>query len=1089
MRPRSVPLRLLAACLLLLSAAAAKPVPFDLPAQPLPEALLAFSQQAQVEVLFAFAEVSTARSTAVHGPFEPEEALRRLLAGTGFTARRNLRGKFVITARRPTTGAMEGRIVSPEADALHDAVVMLPALRQRVSPNGRGEFRFEAVAPGTYQVIATAQGHRTLQLHDVEVVAGRTTPLGTHPLEPLLEPARLDPFVVQEKLEERRPFDRAESSPAPRTAAGNLDLRRTISDVLPYTIIDRDRILRSGVVDLFHVLQRDLLEATSPDARASSSIFGNGSNHLSLRGYGAEETVVLINGRRLPELLTASTDALPPDVNFIPLSLVQRVEVLPASASALYSGNAVGGVVNIVLRPDVDVNATEISATYTNAFHDYDAPQSSASLMHGRSFLNGALRLRFNLNVAQSLPATEAELGYRRARAEPTAPLDEPLFRATPNLRSAGGEPLFGPGTASVTSVPPGADGTGGAAAFAGREGQRSTALFETPGGLSSSIHSRDYAYGRRQRRVSWFASGVYDVNPRLQLGCDVIHSRTSLNRGYDVLTADLRLAAGHPLNPFGQDVLVALSETTPGLGESYSAARVDFCAIVGGALVRLPREWRLLADAQYARNTVWYRGLLGADAERWQRLVDENRYNPLRDPQHVAPPEAFYDEVLIFRGGRGELVKLGDYHALDTTVRLTREALPGPTGDALINLGLDYRLTWMEDYIDRPTYGDGTPVAPPEVWRGRTLERVSAFGEVQAPLLPAHWRPGWLRAADVELAGRYVAADTSQETNLAPTVGVKLQLPRGVALRGSVATSSRFPNPQMARPLFGGPIGEGLEVALIQDPRRRNERYDVGYRELINLDLRPEDATTQSVGILFERGVRHRVRASLDFFDTRKTNEAILIEPQTALYLESIWPERVRRAPGTALEPVGRVLSVSTGRVNAAWRHSQNWNLSASYAAEDVFGGVFEAYGRWIYFERFDLQILPNEPVVDQLGSPDGSVPGLLRHRANFGASWSNRRFGFGLDGRYFHSRVLPEDERPLQGNGQIDPHVQFDAYVHADLKPWLPWRDQRYGLRAQLRVNHLLGPDFPPYWATGVQPYGDWRGRTYSVSVTAVF
>src|SRR5438045_1294646 len=83
--------------------------------------------------------------------------------------------------------------------------------------------------------------------------------------------------------------------------------------------------------------------------------------------------------RRHPEvMLSGRQETLPPDVNFIPISLVERVEVLPVSASALYSGNPVGGVINIVLRPNV--KSTEVTTTCTNALGGFDAPQFSVSL-------------------------------------------------------------------------------------------------------------------------------------------------------------------------------------------------------------------------------------------------------------------------------------------------------------------------------------------------------------------------------------------------------------------------------------------------------------------------------------------------------------------------------------------------------------------------------------------------------------------------------------------------------------------------------------------------------------------------------------
>jgi hypothetical protein len=145
------------------------------------------------------------------------------------------------------------------------------------------------------------------------------------------------------------------------------------------------------------------------------------------------------------------------------------------------------------------------------------------------------------------------------------------------------------------------------------------------------------------------------------------------------------------------------------------------------------------------------------------------------------------------------------------------------------------------------------------------------------------------------------------------------------------------------------------------------------------------------------------------------------------------------------------------------------------------------------IYFQRYDLKLVPDSPTVDELRSPDGSVPGLLRQRVNFGASWSDKTYGFGMDGEYFHARTLPEIEWAEQGSTQVDPYWQFDAYVQSDLGRWLPWKTSRYGVRGQIRVDNLFDAG-PPRYAedpsgAGVQSYSDWRGRVYSVSVTVTF
>jgi iron complex outermembrane recepter protein len=129
----------------------------------------------------------------------------------------------------------------------------------------------------------------------------------------------------------------------------------------------------------------------------------------------------------------------------------------------------------------------------------------------------------------------------------------------------------------------------------------------------------------------------------------------------------------------------------------------------------------------------------------------------------------------------------------------------------------------------------------------------------------------------------------------------------------------------------------------------------------------------------------------------------------------------------------------------------------------------------------------------VDQLRAPDSSISGLLRHRANYGISWHRPGWGVGLDGHYYGARNLPMNEWASQGGPRIRAHQQFDLFVQGDLTAWLPHAPARYGLRAQARVNNVFDQPFPAYAndpsSAGVRPYGDWRGRTYSLSVSATF
>ncbi len=1065
------------------------PVTFSLPAQPAAAALLEFSRQSGADVLFSSDELRGITTAAVAGTLEPEAALATLLTGTGLSARRTAPGRFVVSVR-PTAprGSLEGWLLSGADQPAPGVRVVLRGTGRGAVTDRQGRFRFARLPAGVYHLDVDGNGFHPLQLTQIPVGPGEAVVLAPQRLTPAAGVTQLAPFIVEAPARAPSPF--GDDPVAPRHATGNLDLPRTRNDVLPFQIYGRAEISRSGVVDLNEFLQRVILENAAVDQSPPGPGFVGGGLNLQLRGYTSDETVVLVNGRRLPEVMTAEGGALPPDVDFIPLGLVQQVEVLPSSASSLYTGNPVGGVINVILRPDID--ATEVTATYTNRLGGFDAPHHAVALQHGQSLLGNTLRLRLSMARSRAVPPNESELGHRQRHDARDLQPGEPLFRATPNLRSADGGPLFGPGSPSFTSVAPGADGLGGRAAFAGREGVANRTFFDAPEGLSSSLFSLDAPYGRAQQRDTAFASITYDVTPWLQLGLDAAHARTVVERGHEVFAGTLTLAAAHALNPFGRDVIVTLNETATGVGADYSRSRTDFTSVVGGALVSLPRNWRLALDGQYARNVARYRGFAASDTARWQALVDAERYQMLRDTQVFEAPPAFVEEVVVFQGGRGETVRIGDFSTLEAAARLTNPALPLPTGEGVLNLGADYRRSSMAPFTDERRRGDGSLVGEPIFWQGRRLERYSVFGELQAPVLPQRRRPRWMEDLTASLAVRYVAADSARETNVAPTAGFKLTLASGVALRASFTTSNRYPPPRMSSRTGGtGGPGSGLTLVPIVDPRR-NERYEVTEE----LDLAPalssESAVTQTAGLIYQRGDRRRIRISLDYVDTRKTDEHIGLEPQAVVDLEDLFPDRITRAPGADGLP-GRIRTLLTGAVNAASRRSENWNLAVDYARADTFGGVLELRSRVVVFQRYDLQLFANSPVVDQIREPDGAVPGLLRYRAHFNAGWSGPRHGFGIDGQYFHSRILPLSERPAQGSDRLKGYWQFDAYLQTDLSGLLPGRVERGTLRAQLRVNNVFGFD-PPKFANertgaGVLSYGDWRGRVYSVSLTTAF
>lgn len=161
------------------AAARGEPVKFDLAAQPAAAALAAFAKQAGVEVLYSFEALQAVRTNEVVGSFEPEEALARMLRGTGFVGTRIARGKFVIVRERTgATGTVSGRVTTETGAPIPGARVrpLGSALASRTDANGF--FLLPAVAVEAPGLVVQAEGFATTRIADVKIAAGGRTGLG-----------------------------------------------------------------------------------------------------------------------------------------------------------------------------------------------------------------------------------------------------------------------------------------------------------------------------------------------------------------------------------------------------------------------------------------------------------------------------------------------------------------------------------------------------------------------------------------------------------------------------------------------------------------------------------------------------------------------------------------------------------------------------------------------------------------------------------------------------------------------------------------------------------------------------------------------
>src|SRR5439155_7788611 len=130
---------------------------------------------------------------------------------------------------------------------------------------------------------------------------------------------------------------------------------------LPVQVINRDDILRSGSTNAMELM--NLISANNSLGNVSlpniigAATFSNQT--ASLRGLGGSSTLVLVNGKRLGTFAGGVSGAEGVNLSAIPLSAIERVEVLKDGASAIYGSDAIGGVINFIMRQDFSgVDAT-----------------------------------------------------------------------------------------------------------------------------------------------------------------------------------------------------------------------------------------------------------------------------------------------------------------------------------------------------------------------------------------------------------------------------------------------------------------------------------------------------------------------------------------------------------------------------------------------------------------------------------------------------------------------------------------------------------------------------------------------------------
>lgn len=581
---------------------------------------------------------------------------------------------------------------------------------------------------------------------------------------------------------------------------GSRIAKSEFSSADPIQVIDLQNAKLQGQVQLADILQKvpaaqGSIQITSAISNRFVANGGNDVQSLSLRGLGAERTLVLINGRRAgPAGIRGSV--APFDLNVLPLSVVRQVEILKTGASSIYGSDAVAGVVNILTRNDLDgFEAGGFSSVPTHGGGENYGVDASFGKKFGRGHIfatidyfrqqNLTRRDRGFLFCSEEYLKREADgsradiVDFRTGRPACSSTLGNAITFGDFSGVDENGFPTFGPGLIAPN----------GQAIFAGQYGAGFAGVgipinaynpigvfgpdnffgvnFDGPstGALNQfEPVEQDSDVFSAVSRVSAFAEGAYDVTDGITLYGEALFSnRKSHNNGFQLVTLEQFTGAsmlpfflcnpaasncdpndmGDPFNgEFGGNIILRPRV----LVKSESNTDVDYYRGVLGLRGEIGDGWKWDVHGQHSRSDasytqdIIYRDALASQALRTRSCVGTEtaiRGVPCIDIDFTDPRVLrgdFTPAERAFLTGRETghtLFKQTSAEALVTGKLFTLPA--GPVGAAF---GANIRRDEIKDIPGAATRaGNVANFTTAGITAGRTVSK-ELFGEVEVPLL-----------------------------------------------------------------------------------------------------------------------------------------------------------------------------------------------------------------------------------------------------------------------------------------------------------------------------------------------------------------
>ncbi|MBL0275331.1 MAG: TonB-dependent receptor [Anaeromyxobacter sp.] len=978
---------------------------------------------------------------------------------------------FAGVASAQTTGTITGVVTDgsngqPVVGALVTATSPAAPGEQTVVTDAKGSFTIANLPAGRYKLAASADGYKSELRADLAL--GENVTLRAN-LAVVPEAVQMEEVVV----------------------TGSRIRRKDLTTPAPVSIMTREAVVASGKVSIGDFLQSMPEQGNAINTQYNNS--GNGTTTISLRSLGAGRTLVLVNGRRFVPGGDGADSTV--DLNSIPTSAIERIEVLKDGASAVYGSDAVAGVVNIILRKRF--NGTEVTAFAGTSGHNdgqiYDVNFTTGTgtekgniLFSGgyyeqktvwagdRDFAATALTLDYA--SGETIPGGSSAVPNGRFRVDPDACTTQAcidLAAATP-----------GTGAANFIVVP----GAGGA-----------DPTFRPYVAATDAYNFQPENYlVTPQKRVSLFATGDTNLGnvARGYFEASYVNRKSSQKLAPEPLFTvnfGVPISADSFYNPFGVDIPDARRRLVEFGNRDFTQDITTFRVVTGldgsfGDWAGPLSGWTWDASYNFGRtqgvNTT--NGTLRVP--RIAAAIGPSMIDPATGaPVCVQTAGDLNTQItgctpLNMLGGVGSITQeqvlgLGFF---GTDLGLTQQEIVqvGVSGElfklfsdraAGLALGFDWR---NERGFDKPNpiTGSGENSGNNYFATEGGYEVTEGYGELSIPLIN-----NVPFAQDLELtaAARIFNYSTFGSDNTYK-FGLTWQPVSDVTLRGTYSTAFRAPT---ISALFSGqadnfaqvsdPCGGGLALPNPADPNdpiltnpnstynrcladgaiapnttNGDDRDQLRSTTGGNPDLTPETAKIFTVGAVFLPRWVPNLSLTVDYYSIDLTNSISSIGEGTIISNcyplpteERKYCGKITRDPGTGL-----ITNIANLNENIGGTKTAGLDVSLKYTLPTDVAGQFRFGVDGTYLQYYD-DTLADGTVIKNAGTYDQSLA-MPRYKANASVLWSMSDLGAGLSGRYIGTFKECADPDGLSGAGglcyvdatlsrQVETYMTFDGYV----------------------------------------------------------